>query len=255
LQAELKFAIFVTYTGGSGYCIFLPPPSNSSLRMSKSLRLQPSVDNVEYNTQRQHLVIAEYGRNVQKMVQHLLSVEDREKRTRLANTVVNVMSFLNPSVRETTDYKNKLWDHLFIISDFKLDVDAPYPMPSRESSRLTPARVPYPKNKIHYKYYGKTLEDMIRQISDLEEGPKKEQFARNLANYMKMSYLTWNKDTVDDTTILTHLEELSGSKLHLAESARLNHTNEMLALSKEKMRENSTKVVKNVKRNNKKRRK
>jgi hypothetical protein len=223
--------------------------------MSKSPRFEPSVENVEYNTQRQHLVIAEYGRNVHKMVQQLLSVEDREKRTRLANTVVNVMAYLHPTVRETSDYKHKLWDHLHIIADFKLDVDSPYPVPSNTSTRLTPARVPYPKNKIHYKYYGKTLEDMIRQISDLEEGPKKEQFARNLANYMKMSYLTWNKDTVDDTTIIAHLEELSGNKLRMAESARLNHTNEMLALSKEKMRENSTKVQKNVKRNNKKRRK
>jgi hypothetical protein len=169
--------------------------------------------------------------------------------------IVNVMGYLHPQVRETVDYKHKLWDHLHIISGYKLDVDGPYPAPAREASRLKPARVAYPTSDIQYKYYGKTMEDMIRHISSLEDGPKKEQFARNLANYMKLSYLTWNKDSVEDATILSHLEELSDNRLRLSETARLNHTAEMLAMGKEKMRENSTKIIKHSKRNNKKRKK
>ena len=218
--------------------------------MAKAPRLRPSVDRVEYNTRREALIISEYGRNIQKMVQHAISVEDREKRNQLAQNIVNVMGYLNPALRETVDYKHKLWDHLFIISDFKLDVDSPYPIPSKETARLKPRKVAYPSSNIEYKYYGKTIEEMIRHISQMEESPKKEQFARNMANYMKMSYLTWNKDSVEDTTILAHLEELSGNRLRLAETARLNHTNEMLALSKEKIRENSIKVVRGNKRNN-----
>lgn len=223
--------------------------------MAKAVRQRPPVETVEYNTQREHLVISEYGRNVQKMIEKAMTIEDREKRNKAAQTIVNVMGYLNPSLRETVDYKHKLWDHLFIISDFKLDVDSPYPVPTRESSRLKPVKVSYPTSDISYKYYGKTMEDMIRRISAMEEGPNKEQIARNLANYMKMSYLTWNKDTVDDSTILTHLEELSGGNLKLAETARLSHTNEILQLSKEKMRENSTKIIKNNNKRNKNKRK
>lgn len=178
------------------------------------------------------------------MVQQALKTTDRDKRTQLANTIVNAMAYLNPQLRETADYKHKLWDHLHIISGNQLDVDSPYPMPEAASARIKPKPVAYPASDIEYKYYGKILEEMIRQISNMEESPKKEQLARYLANYMKLSYITWNKDTVEDDTILNHLQELSGSKLRLAESDRLSHTSEVLAMGKEKMRENSTKVVK-----------
>ncbi len=201
-----------------------------------------SIDNLSYNTQRDHLLISEYGRNVQKMIKHTITIEDREERNKAAQTIVNVMGYLNPSVRELVDYKHKLWDHLFILSDFKLDVDAPFPMPDKEKVNAKPKRVEYPASKIRYKYYGKVMEDMIRKIAEMEEGPRKEQITQNLANFMKMSYLTWNKDTVDDSTIISHLEELSKGGLKLHESARLNHTAEILAMNKEKlMRENAAK--------------
>ncbi|MBP6334654.1 MAG: DUF4290 domain-containing protein [Bacteroidia bacterium] len=201
-----------------------------------------SIENLEYNTQRDYLLISEYGRNVQKMIKHTISIEDREERNKSAQIIVNVMAYLNPSVRELVDYKHKLWDHLFILSDFKLDVDAPFPMPEREKVNAKPKRVAYPASKIRYKYYGKVMEDMIRKIGEMEEGPRKEQITQNLANFMKMSYLTWNKDTVDDSTILNHLEELSSGNLKLHESAKLNHTAEILAMNKEKMmRENAAK--------------
>lgn len=192
---------------------------------------------MEYNSTRNRLVIPEYGRNIQKMIEYAITIKDREERNSAARAIVAVMGYLNPQLQNITDFKHKLWDHLFVISDFKLDVDSPYPIPNKDTFKSKPLRVPYPNNRIKYKYYGVNMETMIRKISELEEGPRKDQITQNIANFMKMSYLTWNKDTVDDTTILGHLEQLSGSKLKLSETARLNHTNELLVLSKEKERE------------------
>jgi len=191
-------------------------------------------DNIEYNTQRDHLLIPEYGRGVQKMITYAVTIEDREQRSKAAQVIVNVMLALNPQLRELADYKHKLWDHLHIISDFKLDVDSPYPAPSRESIQTKPQRLKYPSGAIRYKYYGRTMENMLAKVAEIEEGPGKDQITQNLANFMKMSYLTWNKDTVDDSTIIKHLDELSKGNLKLHESARLNHTAEILAMNKEK---------------------
>ena len=192
---------------------------------------------MEYNTQRNRLVIPEYGRNIQRMIERAIKIEDRDERNRAARTIVAVMGYLNPQLQNVADFKHKLWDHLFIIADFKLDVDSPYPLPEKEKLKAKPKRVAYPTMKIRYKYYGKTMEEMIRKIGELEDSPKKQSITQNVANFMKMSYLTWNKDTVDDSTILGHLEDLSGGKVKLSESARLNHTSELLALNKEKERE------------------
>ncbi len=198
------------------------------------------VENLEYNTQRGKLLISEYGRNVQKMVEMALAMDDREKRTKAAHNIVNVMALLNPQVREIADFKQKLWDHLFIISDFKIDVDSPYPVPEKSKYNERPKPLAYPTSNIRYKYYGKVMEDMIRKIADLPDGPTKDQIVHNLANFMKMSYLTWNKDSVDDSTIVNHLNELSVGKLKLHESATLNQTAEILAMNKEMMqRENA----------------
>jgi hypothetical protein len=211
---------------------------------------------MEYNTQRNRLVIPEYGRNIQKMIEYAISIEDREERNRAARAIVAVMGYLNPQLQNVTDFKHKLWDHLFIISDFKLDVDSPYPTPSRDTVHAKPQRVPYPSNDIKYKFYGKTMERLIIKISELEEGEKKDQITQNLANFMKMSYLTWNKDTVDDSTILTHLDNLSKGQVKLKESLKLNHTTELLALNKEKEKEKKQMFSKNRdKRSRNKRRK
>lgn len=220
------------------------------------------VQNLEYNTERSHLIVPEYGRGIQKMVDAALLIEDREKRNKVANTIVNAMAMLNPSVREITDYKQKLWDHLHIMADFKLDVDCPYPVPEKSVVHAKPERVAYPTSDIKYKYYGKVMEDMIRKVTDLEDSPKKEQIIQNLANFMKMSYLTWNKDTVDDVTIFHHMEELSKGAVKLHDTVRLNHTAEILALSKEKQRDNAVakpkgrmQMNKNNNNNNKRRKK
>jgi hypothetical protein len=195
------------------------------------------MNQMEYNTQRNRLVIPEYGRNIQKMVEHAITIEDREERNKAARAIVAVMGYLNPQLQNVTDFRHKLWDHLFLISDFKLDVDSPYPVPSRETIHAKPQRVPYPSNEIKYKYYGKTMDKMIKKISELEDGDRKDQVTQNIANFMKMSYLTWNKDTVDDATILSHLENLSKGKMKLKDSAQLNHTKDLLALNREKERE------------------
>jgi hypothetical protein len=222
--------------------------------MSKKVKTSSieSVENLEYNTQRERLLISEYGRNIQKMVEYAITIQDREERNKAAQVIVNAMGYLNPSVRELIDYKHKLWDHLFIISDFKLDVDSPFPPPEKELVKAKPRQLKYPGGGIRYKYYGRVMEDMIRKIAEMEEGSRKESITQNLANFMKMSYLTWNKDTVDDSTILSHLEELSKGALKLHESAKLNHTAEILAMNKEKLlRENQLKN-KNKKNKNKK---
>ncbi len=199
-----------------------------------------SIENLEYNTQRGTMLIAEYGRNVQKMVEMTLLIEDREKRTLAAQNIVNVMALLNPQVREVADYKHKLWDHLFIISDFKLDVDSPFPVPEKAAIKARPKPIAYPTSEIRYKYYGKVMENMIRHIASMEDSPTKIQITQNLANFMKMSYLTWNKDTVDDSTIFSHLGEISKGNMMVDDSIKLNHTAEILAMNKEKMqRENA----------------
>jgi hypothetical protein len=203
-------------------------------------RVYAPVDQLEYNTQRGQISISEYGRNVQKMVDSALKIEDREKRTKAAQNIVNVMSLLNPQVRELVDYKHKLWDHLYIISNFKLDVDSPFPPPSKDVTKVKPEHLNYPASDIRYKYYGKVMQDMIRQIASLPDSTEKTQITQNLANFMKMSYLTWNKDTVDDTTIFKHLDELSKGEMKVDDTVRLNHTAEILAMNKEKLqRENA----------------
>ncbi len=225
-------------------------------RVTTETRIPVSIENLEYNTQREMLLISEYGRNVQKMIEMTLLIEDREMRTKAAANIVNVMALLNPQVREIIDYKHKLWDHLYIISDFKLDVDSPFPPPEKAAIKAKPKPLTYPTSDIHYKYYGKVMEDMIFHIGEMADGPDKELITQNLANFMKMSYLTWNKDTVDDSTIFKHLNELSEGKMKMNDDVRLNHTAEILAMNKEKLqRENALKNKGRMNMNKNKRRK
>ena len=179
---------------------------------------------MEYNSQREALVIPEYGRHVQKMIEFACTIKDREERNNAAKAIVMVMGSLNPSLRDIVDFKHKLWDHLFIISDFKLDVDSPYPVPTTQITKLKPKKVPYPKHQIKYKYYGKTMELMIDAIRKMEEGPAKEQTVKTIANFMKLQYLSWNRDTVDDTVIFDHLKELSKGGITIDDNLKLQQT-------------------------------
>ncbi len=183
---------------------------------------------MEYNTAREKMAIPEYGRNVQKMVEHVLTLEDREARTRAAKHIVSVMASMNPQIKESSDYEHKLWDHLYIISDFKLDVDSPYPCPEKTNIMRKPSRLSYSEDHIRYKHYGMHLEKMIKHAISMEDGEEKEELVRLIANQMKKSYLNWNRDSVSDHMIINQLEELSGGKLKLKEDDVLIGTNEIL---------------------------
>ncbi len=182
---------------------------------------------MEYNSQRKHMMIPEYGRNVQRMVEFCMTVKNREERNRVARAIISVMGQLNPHLRDVTDFKHKLWDHLFIISEFKLDVDSPYPIPNAETFQTKPDKVNYPDNKIKYRHYGKILEQIIKKAVEFEKGPEKDALTLAIANSMKKAYLIWNRDSVTDDVILEQLAELSKGKLKLDPSTTLSLPNEL----------------------------
>ncbi|MEI8202080.1 MAG: DUF4290 domain-containing protein [Bacteroidota bacterium] len=183
---------------------------------------------MKYNTSQSLLVIPEYGRNIQNMIEYAITIEDREKRNRLANVIVNIMGQLNPHLREALDYKQKLWDHLFIISDFKLDVDSPYVKPSPEVLAHKPVKPSYPNETIKFKPYGKNIENIIQKAIELDEGLEKDNLTQVIANQLKKSYLSWNRDSVNDELIINHLDVLSGNKLKLKDEFKLDSTNEII---------------------------
>lgn len=174
-----------------------------------------------YNTERKSLRLPEYGRNVQKMIEYLRSIPDRDKRNEQARAVVKVMEILNPQVHLQENYEQKLWDHLFIISDFDLDVDSPYPMPSRETLDTPPAVIPVNKSPIKAYHYGRNIENMIDLVAQKEEGEVKTAMIRSLAIYMRQQYLIWNKDSVSDETIFQDIEKLSDGRIKVPEGLRL----------------------------------
>lgn len=188
---------------------------------------------MEYNTTRTNLSISEYGRNIQKMINHVISIEDREIRTRLAKGIIAVMGQLNPQLRDQGDFRHKLWDHLFIMADFKLDVDSPYPIPSRESLQRKPEKISYPSKKILFKHYGRNIELIIKKAIETEDGPVKAALTLHIANHLKKSYLTWNRDSVSDEVIFEHLAMMSEGKLKLDENTRLNATHEILSRNRQ----------------------
>ncbi|UBM63320.1 DUF4290 domain-containing protein [Candidatus Sulfidibacterium hydrothermale] len=194
---------------------------------------------MEYNTARDKMAIPEYGRNIQKMVQHVVQIEDRKERTAAAKRVVEIMANMHPQVREVSDYMHKLWDHLYFISDFKLDVDSPYPPPEKEAISRRPEKLHYSENHIRFKHYGKHLENMIKYVSGLEDGPEKKELTLMIANQMKRAYLNWNRDSVSDKMILSQLEELSNGKLKLDDDVQLIPTNEVLSGSRNKKKKNN----------------
>lgn len=202
---------------------------------------------MEYNTTRDKLLISEYGRNVQKLTNFAMTIEDREKRTEYAKLIIQVMGQMNPSSRDSGDFKHKLWDHLHIISDFNLDVDAPYDAPDKDKIEARPQRISYKENRIQYRMYGSNITRIIEKAIEYEEGEEKEALIKAIANHMKKSYLNWNRESVDDDLITYHLSALSEEKLELAEDVKLNSTGEILARNRKKKPE---KPVKNYKQQN-----
>ncbi|HNW74571.1 MAG: DUF4290 domain-containing protein [Bacteroidales bacterium] len=184
---------------------------------------------MEYNTTREAMFIPEYGRNIQRMIQYICTIEDREKRNQAAKFIINVMAQMHPGVKESGDYKHKLWDHLFIISDFKLDVDAPFPPPPPLSLSTKPEHLSYHDKEIEFKHYGKNIALMIEKATEYTEGAEKDALVHAIANHMKKSYLNWNRESVNDELIEKHLEILSKDQLKLHQDFRFTHTNDILA--------------------------
>ena len=166
-----------------------------------------------YNTQQKELIIAEYGRNIQNMVDYCRSVDDRTQRNRLALAIVQVMSQLNPQLRDVPDFKQKLWDHLFIMADFNLDVDSPYPLPSPEEIQARPQPVEYNTAPPRVRFYGKGIEMLVQKCAELEEGEERKAFAQSLGNLMKTYHKAWNDENVSDEAIAEQMVELSKGKL------------------------------------------
>lgn len=181
---------------------------------------------VEYNTQREHLMISEYGRNIQKMVNFAMAEPSRERRTVLANALISLMGSLNPQLRDVADYKHKLWDHLFIISDFKLDVDCPYPLPTKESVFRKPDLLDYPQSRIRFRFYGKNIVKMIQAATELEDGSMKTTFINLIGSFMKNACKSWNAETLSDEEILAHLEMLSEGKIRAEDNENVEFRTE-----------------------------
>ncbi|MFA7081598.1 MAG: DUF4290 domain-containing protein [Bacteroidales bacterium] len=204
---------------------------------------------MEYNTERDEMIIPEYGRNVQKMVEFALTIEERDKRNAYVNLIITAMYNVNPDAKNIVDFKHKLWDHLHIISDYKLDVDFPYPMPDKQERLTPPLPLKYKNSDIKFGPYGKVLELMIEKIIEMEDGEEKQLLITLIAQQLKKSYLQWNRDSVDDELIFKHFEELSKGQLKLNEDFRLNTTRNILNNnnSKKKTNTKNTKTQKNTK--------
>ena len=188
---------------------------------------------MDYNTNRKKLPLPEYGRNIQNMVDYLSTIEDREKRNRSAQTVIDVMGNLYPYLRDVAEFKHKLWDHLAIMSDFKLDIDYPYDPPTPDTLLEKPKKVPYNQNNIKYRHYGHTMELLIKKAIEME-GEEKDIIIEQLANQMKKLYLTWNKDAVEDEKILKDMEILSHGKVEISDEIQLTETKAILGKQKKK---------------------
>jgi hypothetical protein len=191
------------------------------------------VFNLEYNSERQHLLIPEYGRHLQKLIDQATEIVDDIERNKAAKYIIQVMGSLNPHLRDVPDFQHKLWDQIFIMSDFRLKVDSPYPIPSREVLQMKPDVLSYPQNFPKYRFYGNNIKYMIDVANKWEDGEMKNALVKVIANHMKKSYLSWNKDTVTDEVIFEHLYELSDGKLDLMQSTEsLLKTDDLMRTNK-----------------------
>ena len=218
--------------------------------MLKLFFLETSLD---YNTERERLIIPEYGRHIQKMIAYAKAAEPKEERNRLAKAIISVMGNMQPHLRDVPDFQHKLWDQLFIIADFDLDVDSPFDIPVREALEARPDPLHYHQNFPKYRFYGNHIKTMIDVASSWEEGEKKEGLIIAIANHMKKSFLNWNKDTVEDSLIFEHLFELSNGALNLkGKDIVLAKTDDLLRV-KSKFSSTNKKPAKSNNRNRKQR--
>jgi hypothetical protein len=196
---------------------------------------------MEYNSNLQKLIMPEYGRNIQNMVSHIMTIENRDERQRAAQTVIDVMGNLYTYLRDIDDFKHKLWDHLAIMSDFKLDIDYPYEIPQPEMFTSKPKIVPYNTGNIKYRHYGIVVQKMIKRTAELEEGAEKDALVQMIADHMKKCYLTWNKETVDDIKVMADFQELSKGRIDVPQDFQLKDSKDLLSPVKKKKQNNPPK--------------
>jgi hypothetical protein len=177
----------------------------------------------DYNTQRRNLLLPEYGRHIQKMIQYVKSVKDREKRNEQVRAVVAVMGNLNPHLRDIVGFRHKLWDHVYIIGDFDIDIDSPYPVPTPETFKEKPAVIPYMHTPVSIMHYGRHVENMVKAITAHPDSETKDAMIAALAQYMKKLYLTWNKDTVSDEIIFKDIAALSNGRIRVNPALKLQN--------------------------------
>lgn len=195
---------------------------------------------MEYNTQRTKLKINDYGRNVYNLIQYTKTVEDREKRTRMASAIVDIMAQNSPDAKGGEDYKRKFWVHLMILADWELDVDVPYEISREETVEFSPHTLEYNQDKIQYRHYGAIMERMIKRVAEYPEGEERDELVSLIAHAMKRDYLLWNRDTVEDDVITQQIESLSGDRLHLPEGFQFKDFREYLKGTDEERRANGT---------------
>lgn len=187
---------------------------------------------MEYNTQRKKMIIPEYGRHIQKMVDYCLTIEDREERNKYAQTIIVAMGQVNPVGKDTPHYKQKLWDHLYIISDYKLDVDFPFPKPVKEEKDEKPTPLKYSQNNINFRTYGTFLEALVKKVATMDEGEEKQRLIHELAQHMKKLYLQYNINTCDEAILRNHINILSEGKITLGEDFQFKSNKELLGVKK-----------------------
>lgn len=207
-----------------------------------------AINNLEYNTNRRDLVLPEYGRHLQKLIDQVILIKDNEERNKAARAVIDIMGTINPHLRDVLDFQHKLWDQLFKMSRFELDVDSPYEKPKAVTNFNEPILIEYPKNNQKYRFYGTNIVDMIQEAIGWEDGERKEALIMVIANHMKKSYVNWNNESVEDAVIFQHLKELSNGKIDLTSTG--DDSNNSVNLAKANSRANTYQNNRNNQNNN-----
>ena len=205
----------------------------------------------DYNTQRQKMTLPEYGRNVQKMVDHIKNIDDREERNRAAKTIIQIMGNLNTHIRDVGDFKHKLWDHLALIADFELDIDSPYSLPEIQKFKAKPNEIPYMQGEIRFLHYGRIIELMIEAAINFEDGEEKEYLTTLIVNQMKKSHITWNRSQVPDEVIINDLKLLSNGKLKMTDGVKILEAKELIPAAPKKKPQGKSQGRNHGKQNNK----
>lgn len=184
---------------------------------------------MDYNSNREKIVMPEYGRNIKKIIDSVVKIEDRDERNRAASQTIKIMGDMFPYLRDVPDFKHKLWDHIAIISEFKLDIDSPYPAPELSELRSKPKRVPYTTGRVRYKHYGKLIDKFISKVKDCKNEEEQDKLISLIANQMKKSYVVWNKESVSDQEILLELKNLLPEGVEIKESLILRDTRDIVS--------------------------